>query len=204
MLLAAILLLSPIAQNWDAAKLAMSPNAVFSTNPGYDFATSSPPSEPLANAPEPKVKTDAELATESGAGVDGVLIEPVPVVQPGGAPINASPMKPFARSRETPTQRKLWYALAFTGSGAAAFDAWSTRRAITTGYGVEGNPLLRPFSHSGALYAATQVSPLLMDFIGKRMMTSRYGLLRKSWWIPQVAGTGVSLAAGVHNIELVP
>ena len=57
-----------------------------------------------------------------------------------------------------------------TGSGAAAFDAWSTRRAISEGYGTEANPLLRPFSHSNAMYAATQVSPLVMDFIGKRMM----------------------------------
>jgi hypothetical protein len=113
-------------------------------------------------------------------------------------------MKSATSRSETPMQRKLWYTLAVTGSGAAAFDAWSTRRAISGGYGVEGNPMLRPFSHSNAMYAATQVSPLVMDFIGKRMMTSRHEWMRKMWWVPQTAGTSMSLYAGVHNTRLVP
>ena len=107
------------------------------------------------------------------------------------------------RPYETPTQRKLWYALSITGSGAAAFDAWSTRRAISQGYGTEANPLLRPFSHSGAMYAATQVSPLVMDFIGKRMMVSQHKWVRNMWWLPQSAGSGFSFYAGVHNVRLV-
>ncbi|HXE34095.1 MAG TPA: hypothetical protein VN087_09300, partial [Verrucomicrobiae bacterium] len=81
---------------------------------------------------------------------------------------------------------------------------WSTRRAVSSGYGVESNPFLRPFSHSGAMYAATQVSPLVMDFIGRRMMTSRYPMLRKMWWLPQTAGTGMSVFSGVHNVGVVP
>ena len=68
----------------------------------------------------------------------------------------------------------------------------------------EANPLLRPFSHSGAMYAATQVSPLVMDFIGKRMMVSEHKWIRNMWWLPQSAGTSVSLFAGVHNTRLVP
>jgi hypothetical protein len=108
------------------------------------------------------------------------------------------------RPTETPTQRKLWYTLTFMGSSAAVFDAWSTRRAISGGYGVEGNPMLRPFSHSNAMYAATQVSPLVMDLIGKRMMTSRHHWMRSLWWLPQSAGTSVSVYAGVHNTRLVP
>jgi len=163
-------------------------------------------------APEPKVKTDAEVAAESdtGAGPLAALaptaaIVPAAAIQPGGAAMPIGAVKPVvSRPSESPAQRKLWYALAFAGSGAAGFDAWSTRRAITQGYGVEGNPMLRPFSHSGALYGATQVSPLVMDFIGKRMMVSQHGLLRKLWWLPQAAGTGVSVAAGVHNVRLVP
>jgi len=109
-----------------------------------------------------------------------------------------------SRPVETSMQRKLWYTLSITGSGAAAFDAWSTRRAISSGYGVEANPLLRPFSHSNAMYAATQVSPLVMDFIGKRMMTSHRQWMRSLWWVPQSAGTSMSLYAGVHNTHLVP
>ena len=96
------------------------------------------------------------------------------------------------------------YALSVTGSGAAAFDAWSTRRAISEGYGTEANPLLRPFSHSGTMYAATQVSPLVMDLIGKRLMVSQRKWLQKMWWLPQSAGTSFSLYAGVHNTRLVP
>lgn len=97
----------------------------------------------------------------------------------------------------------MWYALTFTGHGAAAFDAWSTRRAISGNYGTESNPLLRPFAHSGALYAATQVSPALMDYLGRRMMASQHRWVRKMWWLPQTAGTGMSLAAGVHNVGVV-
>jgi hypothetical protein len=128
-----------------------------------------------------------------------------PAVEPRYAPRSVSPAQAFnTRPYDTRTQRKIWYALSFTGSGLAAADAWSTRRAITQGYGVEGNPMLRPFSHSGALYGATQVSPLVMDFIGKRMMVSQNRILRKMWWLPQVAGSGVSTFAVVHNVRLVP
>jgi hypothetical protein len=103
---------------------------------------------------------------------------------------------------ETTTKRRVWYALSITGSGAAAFDAWSTRRAISQGAGTETNPLLRPFVHSGAIYAATQVSPLFIDYLGKRMMVSSHPWLRRLWWLPQSAGSGFSLAAGAHNISM--
>ena len=146
--------------------------------------------------PEPKVKTDAEIAS---AG----LIEPGYTPAQPAAPIKGVRMS-MTRPTETPRQRKLWYALAITGSGAATFDAWSTRRAISQGYGIEANPLLRPFSHSGAMYAATQVSPLVMDYIGKRMMVSEHKWMRSIWWLPQSAGSGFSLYAGVHNTRLVP
>jgi len=90
------------------------------------------------------------------------------------------------------------------GHGSAAFDAWTTRRAISGGYGVEGDPLMRPFAHSGAIYAATQISPAVMDYLGHRMMTSHHELMRRFWWFPQAAGAGVSLSAGFHNYLVVP
>jgi hypothetical protein len=90
----------------------------------------------------------------------------------------------------------------FAAHGAAAFDAWSTRNAIYGGYGAEANPLLRPFADSGAMYAATQLSPLLMDFLGKRMMTSRHSWVRRVWWLPQTAGMSVSVGAGIHNVRI--
>ena len=112
--------------------------------------------------------------------------------------VNASPGGGY----ETARKKKIWYGLAATSHGAAVFDAWSTRRALSGGYGTEADPLLRPFAHSGAIYAATQVSPLVMDYLGYRMMRSNHSWMRKMWWVPQVAGTSVSLSAGFHNYRL--
>ena len=195
MLLATILLLCPLPQIEGTAKVVENPPAAItiSSEPA-DSATVSSLSEPLPASPTPKVKTDAEI--EPG-------IQPAAAATPAGAPFRGL-KQAISRPVETRMQRRLWYTLSITGSGAAAFDAWSTRRAISGGYGVEGNPMLRPFSHSNAMYAATQVSPLVMDFIGKRMMTSQHQWMRKLWWVPQSAGTSMSLYAGVHNTRLVP
>ncbi len=192
MLLAMILLLCPFPQIEGTAKAVTSDTAAAVS----DSAKDSSLSQPLPSAPEPKVKSDAEVASSE-------MIEPgYTPVQPG-TPIKGVRMSATIPS-ESAGQRKLWYALTISGSTAAAFDAWSTRRAISEGYGTEGNPLLRPFSHSNAMYAATQVSPLVMDFIGKRMMTSQHKWMRNMWWLPQSAGTSFSLYAGVHNVRMVP
>ena len=194
MLLATILLLCPLPQIEGTAKAVENPPvAITISSESADSANASPLSEPLPAAPTPKVKTDAEIE---------------PGIQPAAVPAAGAPMRGLksatSRPVETPMQRKLWYTLSITGSSAAVFDAWSTRRAITSGYGVEGNPMLRPFSHSSAMYAATQVSPLVMDFIGKRMMTSHHQWMRNLWWVPQSAGTSMSIYAGVHNTRMVP
>ena len=114
------------------------------------------------------------------------------------------PMKPaYTRPRETHRQRVIWYSLAVAGHSGAAFDAWSTKRAVTGGYGQESNPFLRPFANSNAIYAATQVSPAVMDYVGKRMMVSQNRWIRKMWWVPQVAGASFSFYAGAHNVGVV-
>jgi hypothetical protein len=105
---------------------------------------------------------------------------------------------------ESPPERGIWYGLVAVSHGAAVFDAYSTRRAISGNYGVEGNPLLRPFSHSNAMYAATQVSPAVMDYIGHRMLKSHNTLIHRFWWVPQTVGGSVSLSASIHNYRLVP
>jgi hypothetical protein len=198
MLLATILLLCPLPQIAGTAKaVENAPAAITISTESADSTSSttvSSLSEPLPSAPAPKVKTDAEI--EPG-------IEPAAAPAPAGAPIRGL-KQAISSPVETRTQRTMWYALAISGSGAAAFDAWSTRRAISGGYGVEANPMLRPFSHSNAMYAATQVSPLVMDLIGRRMMTSHHQWMRNLWWVPQSAGTSRSLYAGVHNTRLVP
>jgi hypothetical protein len=129
-------------------------------------------------------------------------------INPNGALPNGSSLRlesvkvAFTRPRETSAQRKEWYALLLTSHAAAAFDAWSTRRAVAQGY-TEANPLLRPFANSSAIYVATQVSPVVMDYLGKRMMVSQHGWIRRMWWLPQVAGSGFSIGAGAHNVGIV-
>lgn len=54
------------------------------------------------------------------------------------------------------------------------------------------------------MYAATQVSPAIMDFVGRRMMTSNHAMLRRFWWVPQAAGASFSFGAGIHNYRVVP
>ena len=192
MILGVLLLLFPVPQTGDTAKLAVDSSSVVSDSATKDSTT--PPAQTtiaanlsaLPSAPSPKVKTDAALAAE-----------PVPAFTPGA-------IKPAAHPQyETPRQKKVWYALMAASHAGAAFDAWSTRRAISGGYGTEANPLLRPFAHSNALYAATQVSPAVMDFLGKRMMTSNHEWIRRFWWLPQTAGASVSFAAGAHNVGVV-
>ena len=118
-------------------------------------------------------------------------------------PFSITPLKSaMERPVPTPRQQKLWYTFMAVGHSAAAFDAYSTRRAVSGNFGTESNPMLRPFVHSNAIYAATQVSPAVMDYVGRRMLTSSHPTLRRFWWIPQVAGAGFSFSAGMHNYSL--
>jgi hypothetical protein len=104
-----------------------------------------------------------------------------------------------ALSQPSPNQ---WLALALLQHGAAAFDAYSTRQAVGHG-AVEDNPMLRPFAGSPAIYAATQVAPLLFDLMARQMQRSEYPLLRRFWWMPQTLSAGLSIFSGVHNLHLV-
>ena len=191
MIIATILLICSIPQMDDTAKVVVASNAtaerpalpaVAPDNASKDTTLSAS----LLSAPAPKVKADLEPITPNAAAQPFQPVKPV-----------------FTRPRETPRQRKMWYGLVLAGHSGAAFDAWSTRRAVSGGYGQEANPLLRPFAHSNAIYAATQVSPAFMDFLGKRMMVSQHKWVRKMWWLPQTAGAGFSFAAGAHNVGVV-
>ena len=182
MLLATIVLLFPFPQSGMMSKAVDDLPAVASDSATKD--ANAPAALPAA--PAAKVKTDAEISAE-----------PVPA----GFPIE--PVKPVTkRPSETSRQRKMWYGLLIADHAGAAFDAYSTRRAISGGFGTESNPFLRPFSHSNAIYAATQVVPLVADYFGKRMMVSEHPLLRRIWWLPQSASAVVSFSAGAHNTAL--
>jgi hypothetical protein len=108
-----------------------------------------------------------------------------------------------SRFREALSQpsRNQWLALALLQHGAAAFDAYSTRQAVGHG-AVEDNPMLRPFAGSPAIYAATQVAPLLFDLMARHMQRSEYPLFRRCWWMPQTISAGLSIFSGVHNLHL--
>ena len=204
MLAATLILLFAMPQTGQGTQALAAPE------PATDSAKNAFVAQPLPSMPTPKVAPDADASgtNSSGTGAVGTVsanATPAEAIEPRVAPMPIHAVKPaYMKIGETPRQRKIWYTLAVTGHGAAGFDAYSTRRAISRGYGQEGNPLLRPFSHSGALYGVMQVSPAVMDYIGKRMMVSPNPWVRKLWWLPQMAGTGISIGAGVHNMNVVP
>jgi hypothetical protein len=112
------------------------------------------------------------------------------------------PMKQnrFVSAEKLPSRRS-WVALSAVVSGAAAFDAYSTRDAISHG-AVEDDPLMRPFVHTNAIYAASQVSPMILDFVARRMQRSSNGFVRHIWWVPQSAATAEYIFCGVHNLHV--
>ncbi|MGA8145779.1 MAG: hypothetical protein WB987_17980 [Candidatus Acidiferrales bacterium] len=110
------------------------------------------------------------------------------------------PLKPVkVYSAETPRMSRSWLALSLLQHGAATFDAYSTRQAIGHG-AVEDDPIMRPFAHSGAIYAAIQVGPLLLDYVARRMQHSENGMIRRMWFVPQSVSTAGFLLSGVHNM----
>lgn len=177
--------------------------AVKATNSEVIATASHIPAEEAApvkpDAPVPKAAVSATSANGSelmSTGDSGFS-----EMEPGyEAPIRP----PTTNAYETAREREIWFGLMIVDHGTAGFDAWTTRRAIGGRYGVEGDPLERPFARSGAIYATTQVTPLIMDYVGYRMMRSRHTWIRKAWWVPQAASASVSLGAGLHNYSVVP
>jgi hypothetical protein len=106
------------------------------------------------------------------------------------------------REAESIPSRREWLALMILEHSAAAFDAYSTRDAISHG-AKEEDPLMRPFAHSPAIYAAIQVGPALLDVLARRMQRSQNNFVRRSWLVPQSVSTGGSIYSGVHNLSVV-
>jgi hypothetical protein len=105
------------------------------------------------------------------------------------------------REAESAPARRNWLMLSIVEHSAATFDAYSTRQAVSRG-AVEQDPLMRPFAHSPAIYAAIQVGPVLFDLLARHMQRSNYNFERRTWWVPQTASTGMSIFAGIHNLNL--
>lgn len=96
-------------------------------------------------------------------------------------------------------EKRIWVALTVSQHAAATFDAWSTRQKVKTGLYRENNPLLRPFAGNASLYAAIQVTPLVLDYMSHRLLHSR-GQLRRWWWVPQATQIAASLTFAATNL----
>jgi len=138
------------------------------------------------------------LATLTGVSLSDAQKQGVANLRiPDPEPAKPIPMTPA----ETLHPSRAWLALSFAQSSAAAFDAYSTRQAIGHG-AVEADPLLRPFAHSGAIYGAIQVGPVILDYVARRMQRSENNFFRRTWWAPQSLATVGFIFSGVHNMNV--
>ena len=161
-----------------AARLSSDAEASVAFAPGWLIAE---PALPANSAPADPVTPAAPAAFERA-----------PIV-----PAHKVPMRAVSEQR----QNREWLVLSLAAHSAAGFDAWSTRLVISSmPQAREMNPLLRPFAGNASMYAAVQVGPTILDFVSHRMMNSRHGWIRHTWWLPQAVSAAVSLSSGVHNL----
>lgn len=160
-------------------------------------------------APDLAAAYAAKSAASSTDSTLSATANPAPLhPEPNALALSGIRIQPIAPDSEhqvvqarTWPSRRSWLVLAIAQSGAAAFDAYSTRRAISQGR-VELDPMMRPFAHSSGLYAAIQVSPLVLDFVSRKMQRSQNNFLRRMWWLPQAASTSGFLFSGIHNLNV--
>lgn len=156
-----------------------------------------------------KVATGSSVASSKVEGVTA----PSTLVSSNAAPVllpaTPEPVRPAPAMvvRSTAPERSraalmTWQTLLVAQHSAAVFDAWTTRKALTSGNGYERDPLMKPFANSATIYPATQVAPLLFDFVGYRMMTSRNRYLRHTWWLPQAVSFAGSIWCGSRNLRV--
>lgn len=165
------------------------------TNTKPEVAATTVPPSMEATEPAPVFRSTSSMELPRAPGQTN---EDVVAAASGSALPSKSPL-------QEPSQRlryREWLALSISGHGAAAFDAWSTRRVVASGEGQESNALLRPFAGNGSIYAATQVGPVVFDYVSRRMMKSQRGWARHTWWILQAASTAASFASGAHNLSI--
>ena len=133
-----------------------------------------------------------------------------------GAPVStavaAATVEPMYRLERPVTQnhapesrmdhRQAWLLLTATQHSSAIFDAWSTREALSSGYGYERDVLVRPFANSAAIYPALQVVPIGLDFLSRRMLRSSNSFSRRTWWVPQAMATTGFVWCGTRNLRI--
>ena len=147
---------------------------------------------------EPITPLNSAVSADAAANADPspAALEPTPLIS-SYRPVYGPPV----RAVSDRWQKREWLALSIAAHSAAGFDAWTTRKVLSNVPGAqEMNPLLRPFAGNASMYAAVQVAPTILDYVSRRMMNSRYDVLRHTWWLPQAVSAVVSVASGVHNI----
>jgi len=100
------------------------------------------------------------------------------------------------------SQIRLWKGFAVAEHSAAVFDAWSTRASLTSGNGYERDPLMKPFANSASIYPMLQIAPFGADYLGYRFMRSKHPVLRRFWWLPQLASISSSMWCGARNLQV--
>jgi hypothetical protein len=164
------------------------------------------PADPKSDQPKPAVATSAN-SNATGAVSGSLTMASLEATSQNSQALStirvpeAPPAKPVRVIAAENYPRKNWLLLSIAEHSAATFDAYSTRRAIATGAN-EADPMMRPFAHSPGIYAAIQVGPAILDFAARRMERSQNSFLRRTWWIPQSASTGIFLFSGVHNMQV--
>jgi hypothetical protein len=167
-------------------------------DPSSDTETNSPLTVDLAashsakNASSPNAATvgASSNSAQSVLSLSSIRIQPVEPVKE----------QPVIQAEPTPS-RRTWLALSLVQHGAATFDAYSTREAISRG-AVEMDPMMRPYAHSPGLYAAIQVGPVLLDLVSRKMQRSQNGFARRMWWLPQSMSAAGFLYSDAHNLNV--
>jgi hypothetical protein len=169
------------------ASISREPNSASSTHYNFDKVSLNTASKESSTPKLSAVSLDSSTDSQTLSTVR------VPEVQPG------KPQEVTMAERRRYTRS--WLALSLVQHGAATFDAYSTRQAISRG-AKEDDPMMRPFAHSGVIYAAIQAGPVALDFIARRMQHSETGFIRRMWWVPQSMTTATFIFAGVHNLNV--
>lgn len=161
-----------------------------------------------AIAAEPNVNARSTSETSSNGGAATARNEsPTMAAQNTEAlsniriPVSSSSKQADLIGVERYPSRSKWIALSAAQHAAAAFDAYSTRDAISHG-ATELDPLMRPFANSSGIYAAIQVMPAALDFTARRMQRSPNNFIRRIWWVPQSVATASFLFSGTHNLRV--
>jgi hypothetical protein len=155
--------------------------------------TAAAPSKPVPNSADPKASRGPTTVSMADSAEESQSFETLRLPDP--TPAKPIRVIPFERTPRCGT----WLALSIVQHGAATFDAYTTREAVSAG-AREDDPLIRPFAHSPAIYAASQVAPMLLDYAARRMQRSQHAFLRHAWWLPQSASTALFIFSGVHNL----